>query len=73
MSQVQWIKNGTVMTANTSVLISDARVTVPHYNESHASLLITAATLEDSGNYTCSVTNHVDSTLVTTVILIEGV
>ena len=61
------------MTTNTSVLISDGRVIVPHYNESQASLLITAATLEDSGNYTSSVTNHVDSTLVTTVILIEGV
>ena len=61
------------MTANTSVLISDARVTVPHYNESHVSLLITAATLEDSGNYTCSVTNHADGTLITTVVLIEGV
>ena len=62
-----------MMATNTSVLISDARVTVPHYNESHASLLITAATLEDSGNYTCSVTNHVYITLITTVILIEGV
>ena len=61
------------MATNTSVLISDGRVIIPHYNESQASLSITAATLEDSGNYTCSVTNHVHSTLVTTAILIEGV
>ena len=61
------------MATNTSVLISDGRVIVPHYNESQVSLSITAATLEDSGNYTCSVTNHADGTLITTVVLIEGV
>lgn len=72
MSKVQWIKNGTVMAVNTSVLISDARVTVSGYNTSQAVMSITAVTQEDSGNYTCRVTNHVDSTLATTVITIEG-
>ncbi|PFX14115.1 Down syndrome cell adhesion molecule-like [Stylophora pistillata] len=72
VSKVQWIKNGTVMAVNTSVLISDARVTVSGYNTSQAVMSITAVTQEDSGNYTCRVTNHVDSTLATTVITIEA-
>ena len=73
MSEVQWIQNGTVIATNTTVQINDSRVTIPHYNESEIQLSITSATLEDAGNYTCSVTNDVNSTSDTTSIVIQGV
>ena len=70
---MQWIKNGTVIATNTTVLINDSRVTIPHYNESEIQLSITAASLKDAGNYTCNVTNDVNSTSDTTSIVIQGV
>ena len=73
MSQVQWIKNGTVIATNSTVLIIDSRVTIPYYNESQVQLSINASTLQDSGSYTCKVTNYVNSTSDTTSIIIEGV
>ena len=72
MSEVQWIKNGTVIATNTTVQINDSRVNIPHYNESQAQLSITNATLQDAGNYTCNVTNDVHSTSDTTAIVIQG-
>ena len=72
VSEVQWIKNRTVIVTNTTVLINDLRVIIPHYNESKIHLSITAASLKDGGNYICNVTNDVDSTSDTTLIVIEG-
>ena len=57
VSEVQWIKDGTVITGNTSKLINDSRVTIPSFNENQIQLIITAASLKDGGNYTCRVTN----------------
>ena len=73
MSEVQWIKNGTVIVTNTTVQINDSRVNIPHYNGSQIQLSITTANLQDAGNYTCSVTNEVNSTSDTTSIVIQGV
>ena len=72
VSEVQWIKDGTVIAVNTSMLINDSRVTIPSFNESQIQLSITAASLKDGGNYTCKVTNVLNSTQDTTMIIIEG-
>ena len=72
VSEVQWIKEGTVIVRNTSVQINDSRVTIPFFNESQIQLSITAASLKDGGNYTCKVTNILDSTRDTTMIIIKG-
>ena len=72
VSKVQWIKDGTVIVRNTSVLINDSRVTIPSFNESQIQLSITAASLKDKGNYTCRVTNILNSIQDTTMIIIEG-
>ena len=72
VSEVQWIKEGTVIVRNTSVQINDSRVTIPSFNESQIQLSITAASLKDGGNYTCKVTNILGSTRDTTMIIIKG-
>ena len=72
VSEVQWIKEGTVIVRNTSVQINDSRVTIPFFNESQIQLSITAASLKDGGNYTCKVTNILGSTRDTTMIIIKG-
>ena len=71
VSEVQWIK-GTVIARNTSMLINDSRVTIPSFNESQIQLSITAASLKDGGNYICKVTNNLNSTQDTTMIIIKG-
>ena len=71
VSEVHWIK-GTVIARNTSMLINDSRVTIPSFNESQIQLSITAASLKDGGNYTCKVTNILNSTQDMTMIIIEG-
>ena len=73
VSEVQWIKNGTVMARNDSVVINDSRVTIPHYNQSQVQLEINATTPQDAGNYTCLVVNDVGSSSDTTLIIIQGV
>ena len=72
VSEVQWIKEGTLIARNTSVLINDSRVTIPSFNESQIQLSITAASLKDGGNYTCKVTNILGSMQDTTMIIIKG-
>ena len=71
VSEVQWIKEGTVIAGNTSMLINDSRVKIPSFNASQIQLLITAASLKDGGNYTCKVTNILKSTQDTTMIIID--
>ena len=71
VSKVQWIK-GTVIARNNSMLINDSRVTIPSFNESQIQLSITAASLKDGGNYTCKITNILNSTQDMTMIIIEG-
>ena len=72
VSEVQWIKEGTVIVRNTSVQINDSRVRIPFFNESQIQLSITAASLKDGRNYTCKVTNILGSTRDTTMIIIKG-
>ena len=72
VSEVQWIKEGTVIAENTSMHINDSRVTIPSFNESQIQLSITAASLKDGRNYTCKVTNILGSTRDTTMIIIKG-
>ena len=72
VSEVQWIKEGTVIVRNTSVQINDSRVTIPFFNESQIQLSITAASLKDGRNYTCKVTNILGSTRDTTMTIIKG-
>ena len=72
VSEVQWMKEGTVIVRNTSVQINDSRVTIPSFNESQIQLSITAASLKDGRNYTCKVTNILGSTRDTTMIIIKG-
>ena len=72
VSKVQWIKDGTVIAGNASKMMNDSRVTIPSFNESQIQLSISAASLKDGGNYTCSVTNILNSTQYTTLIIIAG-
>ena len=72
-SEVQWIKDGTVISGNTSKLINDSRVAIPFFNESQIQFSISVASLKDGGNYTCRVTNILNSTQDTTLITIEGI
>ena len=72
VSKVQWIKDGTVIAGNASKMMNDSRVTIPSFNESQIQLSISAASLRDGGNYTCSVTNILNSTQYTTLIIIAG-
>ena len=72
VSKVQWIKDGTVIVGNASKMMNDSRVTIPSFNESQIQLSISAASLKDGGNYTCSVTNILNSTQYTALIIIAG-
>ena len=73
VSEVQWIKDGTVIAGNSSKLISDSRLAILSFNGSQIQLSITAASRKDGGNYTCSVTNILNRTWETTQITIEGI
>ena len=73
VSEVQWRKNGTVIARNSSVEINDSRVTIPHYNESHVQLSISATTSRDAGNYTCIVVNDIGNSSDTTSVISQGV
>ncbi|XP_078355120.1 protein sidekick-1-like isoform X22 [Oculina patagonica] len=73
MSEVLWKKNGTVLARNAIVEINDSRVTIPHYNESHVQLSINTTTPQDAGNYSCNVTNDVDSSSDMITIVIQVV
>ena len=72
MSELQWTKDGTVIATNASVEVNDSRITILHFNETHVQLTINTTTSQDSGNYTCNVTNDVGSSSDTTTIVIEG-
>jgi len=73
VSEVQWGKNEKVMIRNSSVEISDSRVTIPHHNKSQVQLQINATNPQDAVNYTCLVINHVSSSSDTTSVFIQGV
>ena len=72
-SKLQWIKDGTVISKNSTIVINNTRLSISHFNETLIQLLINASILADSGNYTCNVTNDVNSTSESKSIIIEGV
>ena len=72
MSEVQWIKNGEVITINATVTNNGSGVTNIFYNGSLSQLSITSASAQDSGKYTCNVTNKVNGTIDSTSIVIQG-
>ena len=72
VSKVQWIKDGTMIAQNASVVINDPRVKINHYNGSQTQLSITAATARDAGNYNCSVTYGIGSSWETRLIVVGG-
>ena len=72
VSRVQWKKDGKVIAVNASKTNSGSRVTDIFYNESLSQLLIASASLQDSGNYICNVTNTVNATTDSTSIVIQG-
>ena len=73
VSEVQWEKDGTLLTTNASVEINDSRVNIPHYNQSQVQLSINATTPQDAGNYTCLVINGIGSSSDTISMISQGV
>ena len=72
MSEVQWIKDGEVIAINSTVTKNGSRLTIIYYNDSLSQLSIASASLQDSGNYTCNVTNGLNRTTDSTLIVIQG-
>ena len=70
VSKVQWIKDGIVITQNTSVLIKDSRMNITKYNERQTQLSITTVTAKDAGTYVCNVTYDSDSASETKIVFI---
>ena len=73
VAELQWIKDGKVISTNSTKVINNSRLDILHFNESLIQLLISAAIVADSGNYTCNVTNMVNSSSDSTSIIVEGV
>ena len=73
VAEVQWIKDGKVISTNSTKVINNSRLDILHFNESLIQLLISAAIVADGGNYTCNVTNMVNSSSDSTSIIVEGV
>ena len=73
VTEVQWIKDGKVISTNSTKVINNSRLDILHFNESLIQLSISAAIVADSGNYTCNVTNMVNSSSDSTSIIVEGV
>ena len=72
VSEVQWIKNGEVITINATVTNNGSGVTNIFYDGSLSQLSIISASAQDSGKYTCNVTNKVNGTIDSTSIVIQG-
>ena len=70
-SEVQWKKDGTVVSRNASTE-KFAQGTVVYFNESQVNLRINASTLEVAGNYTCLVINSVHNSSATTSLVLRG-
>ena len=70
-SEVQWMKNGTVISRNAS-MENETRGSITYFNESLVQLTISSSISHDAGNYTCLVENSVDNLSDTTEIVIQG-
>ena len=71
VSEVSWEKDGIVISANGSVVVG-ARTNIAHFNDSTVQLTLVQSILSDSGNYTCVVTNRIDSSSATASVKIQG-
>ncbi|XP_022810525.1 hemicentin-2-like, partial [Stylophora pistillata] len=71
VSEVEWIKDGEVIAINSTVTKNGSRLTIIYYNDSLSQLSIASASLQDSGNYTCNVTNGLNRTTDSTLIVIQ--
>ena len=72
VSEVQWIKDGEVIAVNSTVTNNGSRLTITYYDNSLSQLSIASASSQDSGTYTCNVTNEVNSTVASTMIDVQG-
>ena len=72
VSEVQWIKDGDVITRNSSLLVNESRLTVSYYNESQIQLLINQSTSHDAGNYTCLAINAVGNSSQMALVISQG-
>ena len=70
-SEVQWKKDGTVISRNVST-VNFTEGSVVYFNESLVQLRINASTPEDAGNYTCLVINSVHNSSATTSLVVQG-
>ena len=71
-SKVQWLKDGTVISRNATILENAAQRNITHFNESVVQLTIGSSTTQDAGNYICLVENNVTNSSATTEIVIQG-
>ena len=70
-SEVQWKKDGTVISRNTSTE-NFTLGSIVYFNESQVQLRINASALEVAGNYTCLVINSVHNSSATTSLIVQG-
>ena len=70
-SEVQWKKDGTVISRNDSIE-NFAQGSIAYFNESQVQLKINASTSEVTGNYTCLVINSVHNSSATTSLVVQG-
>ena len=72
-SEVQWKKDGTVISRNTSTE-NFTQGSIVDFNENQIQLRINASTLEVAGNYTCLVINivHNNYSSATTSLVVQG-
>ena len=70
-SEVQWKKDGTVISRNDSTE-NFTQGSVVYFNESLVQLRINASTSDVTGNYTCLVINSVHNSSATTSLVVQG-
>ena len=66
-SEVQWLKNGTVISRN-DTMENNARGNITQFNESSIQLTISPSISSDAANYTCLVINDVGNSSDTIAI-----
>ena len=70
-SEVQWKKDGTVISRNDST-INFTQGSIVYFNESLVQLRINASTTDVAGNYTCLVINSIHNSSATTSLVVQG-
>ena len=70
-SEVQWKKDGTVISRNASIE-NFTQGSIVYFNESLVKLRINASTLEVAGKYTCLAINSVHNSSAITLLVVQG-